>query len=548
MKTTRLQSDTSALDAFLNSALREGMLRDPLLAKDYLSFADRTGSRVRVGLRAASSLRHLSDGRIDRDTGSTRTAESVDTLLSTLSAEGGEQFQARVLDSLEAIRAAPLPRPDPANWSFIEAEQALKAGHPFHPNPRSRDEMTTAEARLYAPEQEGRFPLHWMAADPETCIASTGAEPFLRKLAQSDGITAPQGTLPLPWHPWQAQRLLALPDVLRLLSTGQLHDLGHGSGDWAATSSMRCLHGWHAPFMVKTSLSLRLTNSTRHLSLREVRRGLHISDLLGSELGQRIARDFPTLHILGEPAFAALRGPSGETMEETMTVLRSNPFRDPAAPGPHVLAALCEAPPEGLSPLGSLVATLGANAARPWFRRFLDVAIWPLLELRARYGLLFGAHQQNLMLQLASNWPAAAWVRDCQGTGHLAEFNDLLTRASPGIGEGSENVVDTELGDGLVIYYLVVNSVLNTLATLVLDGLAREDELLDDWRAFLITSRDTTPGDATLYERLLTRPTLTCKGNFATSRSGVNEADGDARGQLASFFDLPNPLRETLTA
>ncbi len=546
MKHTRLQADSAALDAFLNSALREGKLCDPQLDQTQLSFADPAGGRFLVGLRATSSLRFLSNGQVRHETGGTRTDSSADTLLATLAADGGPTFRARVLDSLDAIRAAPKPRRAPETWSFLEAEHALKAGHPFHPNPRSRDEMTAAEAHLYAPEQEGRFPLRWMAAAPDACIASPDAAALMRKLAESDGVHAPPARLLLPWHPWQSDRLLALPDIRRLIDNGQLHDLGPGSSDWGATSSMRCLHGWHAPFMVKTSLSLRLTNSTRHLSLREVRRGLHISNLLGSNLGRRIAQEFPTLHILGEPAFAALRGPSGDAMEETISVLRDNPFRDATTPGPHVLAALCEAPSEGRSPLGVLVASLGPEAAAPWFRRFLDVAIWPLLELRARHGLLFGAHQQNLMLQLSDNWPKAAWVRDCQGTGHLAGFHDKLTRACPGIGEGSENVVDAELGDGLMVYYVVVNSVLNTLATLVLDGLAREETLHDAWRQFLTRARNSTPGDPTLYDRLLTRPTLTCKGNFATSRSGVNEADGDARGQLASFFDLPNPLRETL--
>jgi N2-citryl-N6-acetyl-N6-hydroxylysine synthase len=100
------------------------------------------------------------------------------------------------------------------------------------------------------------------------------------------------------------------------------------------------------------------------------------------------------------------------------------------------------------------------------------------------------------------------------------------------------------MGDGLLTYYVVVNTVMHTLATLVLDGVASEPGLIDIWRDALQRWQRETPGDPTLYTRLLERPGLTCKGNFSTSLSGVNEADGDAGGQLAAFLEIPNPVIE----
>ncbi|QPH55599.1 IucA/IucC family protein [Pontivivens ytuae] len=539
--------DLPALDAFLNSALREGWLRKTSQDQGQLAFRDPSGREVRAGLRAASRLRYLFDGTLCRRTPNGWEAVEAETLLADLAGQVGDTFQDRVLDSLAAIRRAPPQRGDVNSWTFIAAEQALKAGHPFHPNPRSRDEMSAEDAARFAPEQEGQFALRWIAARPELLTLSSGAAPLLRLLAKADLGSVPSDAVPLPWHPWQAQRLRQRPEVARMVEQSVLWDLGPGRSDWAATSSMRSLHAWHAPYMVKTSLSLKLTNSVRDLSLREVRRGVHVSDLLQSDIGAEIEQAFPDLHILGEPAYVALRGTNG-IVDASMVVLRDNPFRDAGTTGPVLLAALCEAKPNGSSPLGTMVARIGQGAARHWFERFLEVAIRPVLELRARYGLLFGAHQQNLMIELSNGWPSAVWIRDCQGTGHLESFHDKLTAACPGIGEGTENVVNAELGDGLLIYYVVVNSVFNTLSTLVLDGLAQEDDLLSTWRQFLERERERTPGDPSLYGRLLTRPTLTCKGNFSTSMSGVNEADGDARGQLAAFFELPNPILETVDA
>ncbi|WP_299546287.1 IucA/IucC family protein [uncultured Tateyamaria sp.] len=543
-----MAGDLAALDAFLNSALREGQLSEARLDDTYLCFADQVGRNIIVEVRQRSNFRTLFGPGVWRRAAMGWEDISVAQLLTHLSKTGGDTFRTRVMDSLAALRRAPAMNTDAGTWNFLDAEQALKAGHPFHPNPRSRDEMTVEDATRYAPEHEQTFQLRWFAADPHLVTRNTGAAGHLRLLADADLGPVDPKKIPLPWHPWQAERLVPQHAIKELIDCKALVDLGHGTGKWGATSSMRCLHGWHAPFMIKTSLSLRLTNSIRHLSMREVVRGVHISDLLRSDLGVRIKRDFPTLNILGEPGYAALRDLAGVVRDDTIVVLRDNPFRDASQTGPVMLAALCEARPNGRSALGDLVHTLGPDAAPRWFTRFLEVAIWPLLELRARYGLLFGTHQQNMMLALDQGWPASVWVRDCQGTGHLDSFHEMLTQQCPGIGEGSENVVDAELGDGLVTYYVVINSVLNTLSTLVLDGLASEDNLTGLLRDFLRRARGQTPGDTALYTRLLDRPTLTCKGNFATSLSGVNEADGDARGQVASFLDLPNPLLEPVYA
>ncbi|GGX67474.1 rhizobactin siderophore biosynthesis protein RhbC [Tateyamaria omphalii] len=548
MTYSQVSGDLAALDAFLNSAMREGQLAAAQLDDSSLCFADQDGRSIQVSVRKRSKLRTLFGPDIRRESPQGWETLSVPQLLAHLSKPGGSTFCKRVMDSLAALQKTAPMSDNATSWNFLAAEQALKAGHPFHPNPRSRDEMTTEETRRYAPEHEETFQLHWYAADPALVSSNKGASGCLRLLAEADlGATDP-GKIPLPWHPWQAQKLTEQNTMKELLDSGSLVDLGPGSGVWGATSSMRCIHGWHAPFMVKTSLSLRLTNSIRHLSLREVVRGVHISDLLRSDLGARIKHDFPTLNILGEPGYVALNDGDGTVRDDTIVVLRENPFQDASVPGPVMLASLCETPAHGQSPLGTLVHALGTDAAPLWFTRFLDVAIKPLLELRARYGLLFGAHQQNLMLGLEDGWPAAVWVRDCQGTGHLDSFHEMLTQHCPGIGEGAENVVDAKLGDGLVTYYVVINSVLNTLSTLVLDGLASEDHLTGLLRDFLFRSRAETPGDTALYTRLLEQPTLTCKGNFATSLSGVNEADGDARGQVASFLDLPNPLLEPVYA
>ena len=529
--------DIPALDAFLNAALREGVLSGARLDRTVLHqmvLRIPTGRgelvipvagqssfywRFRPGLRLAGQPCSVARG------------------LALLAEPFGGAFALRVADSLRAIRrASSLPYVEaPARWNFQQAEAAMRYGHPVHPNPRSRDEMDARDASRFAPEFGTGFALTWLAAPRDGVAASAHAVARLARLADADG--APKAPDPdlirLPIHPWQAR-----VQSDRIAGAGA-QVLGEGGGEWRATASMRTLHGWHADVMLKLSLSLRLTNSTRVLQPREMRRGADLAALLDGAVGQELRSRFPQMHILREADHAALADMGG-TIAETLVSLRDNPFRDPHGRGPVMLGALCENTPGRGS---ALMRLIGSGDARGWFRRFLDVAVLPLLELRATHGLLFGAHQQNMMIGLDdAGAPASVWLRDCQGTGHIDSFHPALARHCPDLGRDAENMVPATLGDDLLTYYVVVNGVMHLLSTLVLDGLADERDLLRDWRDFLTAARQDSRGERVLYDRLLDGGELACKGNFTTSRRGVNEADGGGDGQLASFLTLPNPI------
>ncbi|MFV0385440.1 IucA/IucC family protein, partial [Paracoccus sp. (in: a-proteobacteria)] len=466
--------DIPALDAFLNAALRENVLTGARIGENGLAIPTGRGTllvplagQARFRLRFSPGLRLA--GR------PCPVAEG----LALLAHPFGQVFAARVGDSAMAIRRAPwrAADDDPALWNFQQAEAAMRYGHPCHPNPRSRDEMNAQDARRYAPEFGTGFALTWLAVPREAVAAPAGALVRLARLARADEAPEPADSrhIRLPVHPWQA---VAQAD--RIAAAGA-RILGEGQGEWRATASMRTLHGWHADVMLKMSLSLRLTNSTRVLHPREMRRGADLAALLDGPVGQDLRASFPQMHILREAHHAALRNGAG-LIPETLVSLRDNPFRDPRRSGPVMLGSLCEPVPGGGS---ALVRLIGAGDARGWFRRFLRIAILPLLELRATHGLLFGAHQQNMMIGLdADRAPVSVWLRDCQGTGHLADFHDRLAQHCPDLGRDAGNVVTAELGDALLTYYVVVNGVLHLLSTMALDGLAHEDDLLRDWRDF----------------------------------------------------------------
>jgi N2-citryl-N6-acetyl-N6-hydroxylysine synthase len=345
--------------------------------------------------------------------------------------DNGLVFLRRVLDSVATI-ADGLARPRPGQGGFIAAEQGLRFGHSVHPAPRSRDEFTRLDSRRYGPEHGGGFQLRWWHVAPE--IAAHGSARPLSVPEITAGLVADHpladarlraemGRILVPVHPWQAERMLNHPAIAAQMRAGLITDLGPAGAPWFATSSLRTVHAAHAGWMLKFSLSLRLTNSKRIVEPHECERGKEVDRILASGIGAEFRARFLDFRIMGEPAHLSLRDPDGAILPETCVVFRDNPFQGDAQPDAAVLATLCEIDPDGFSsPLARIVAGRAAadgtsvgEAASRWFGLFLDHAVAPCLVAAADYGLLFGAHQQNLVIALTDGWPAGAYFRDCQG-------------------------------------------------------------------------------------------------------------------------------------
>ena len=238
----------------------------------------------------------------------------------------------------------PAPGPEVASTSFLAAEQSLAAGHPLHPAAKSRQPMTPEELRRYAPELGAAFPLHWFQADrsivAEDSALATGAAELLDGLLDGDQPAGPGGRVLVPTHPWQAARLLERPEVAELLEAGLLEDLGRRGRPWSATSSVRTVYRADAPFMLKLSLGVRITNSVRVNLAKELARGVEVHRLLAAGLGDELAARFPWFAIVRYPAWLTVR--TGEDRAESgfEVVLRENPYREGDSTDASVVASL----------------------------------------------------------------------------------------------------------------------------------------------------------------------------------------------------------------
>nr|WP_297459464.1 IucA/IucC family protein [uncultured Halomonas sp.] len=479
-------------------------------------------------------------------------------LVGELDAEARARFRERVLESRANTLASLAERDDLAHLqcgplTFAEAEQGLLAGHAFHPAPKSRAPFTAQEARRYCPEHRARVALGWWAVAPEFLTSGSSrdanAPELARTLLPADlAGRLPAGFAALPMHPWQAQHLKQQSTVQALEKAGQLIWLGEGEADWVPTSSHRSLYAPGAPWMVKSSLSARLTNSLRLLSVKEVERGLRLDDWM---CGLDVARRFPGFAVMQEPAWLGWCDASGQVDPASLVLLRENPLRESPDTEAVVLATLTQQP---LTTGGEtlLAARVRATAqhlgeplervARGWFAAFCEQVLTPLFGLAVEDGIVLLAHQQNIVLRLDDGWPVGMFYRDCQGSG----VSDRFLAQHPELTEPPENHWSRATLRRYFLYYLLINSTFAVTSALAADGLIDEATLLNDLRAHLEGLRNRLDGDRDCLDHALNAAHLEAKGNFFCYLSGVNEATLAEPARL--YLPLANPLLKPASA
>lgn len=473
-----------------------------------------------------------------------------------------KNFSLRVEDSLKAMeellehRANDFPQQP---TTFVEAEQYLVVGHSFHPSPKSREGFSKSDRFRYGPEYAGAFPLHWFAAHDSIIrmIASQtfGTKDWVAELAKSDPkLSALLDRLPkqdfqlYPMNPWQANYLRRLPTVRDYLEQGLLIDLGEEGDDWYPTSSVRAISRPASPYMLKTSLNVRLTNSVRTLLKKEVDRGIQAHDVFESSHGKAFQKSFPNFALIAEPAYLYLVNKNGEAMEESIVICRENPFSEDQSKQAFVLASLTQDDPYGGKSLiaqyieenSALTQKELGMVSREWFQAYLNLVVEPLLMAQAEYGILLGAHQQNILVSIDSGMPVAAYFRDCQGTGYSEFAYEILKDEVQSLDLSNGNVLPSAMTNILFIYYLFINASFNVISTIGRMGHISESELVELMRQKLVDLLRTNPKDPSCIIAALQNPKILHKGNFLCSISDINE--NTSANPLAIYTAINNPF------
>lgn len=467
-----------------------------------------------------------------------------------LAPDQADRFVARVRASVAALEQVVTARADAldhlasAPLGFVAAEQALLLGHSVHPAPRMR-EGVPADALACVPELGGAVQLHAWSVASTRWIAEGQLDAIGSLLRSDPAWAAAAGSLAgdrvcLLVHPLQHRALLDEPRLADARRRGELVPLGPLGRAWAPTSSLRTLHG-DAPWMLKTSLPIRLTNSRRTLARVELERGLLFDRVLAqAELRDHVER-WPSLALLREPAFYGVRDDRGDALAASFVALRENPWT--ATQPVEVLATLlADHPRSGEARLARRLREAGrasVAAVEAWFAAYCERVLAPIVALAVEQGVLLSAHQQNLVIGFADDGltPARAWFRDAQGSA----YSDLaLQRFGERVSDLSRAHFGAPLAERAWAYSVVINGVFNVIASLGhLPGID-QGLLLEQLRAHLLGLRERMQGDPRMLAALLDAPQLWTKANVRAFASGRDEVD--LPDPLAIYRPLANPL------
>ncbi len=474
----------------------------------------------------------------------------------SLADSGCDVFYQRVMESHRYTQQAIEARHDwtrlrdkPLN--FAEAEQALLVGHAFHPAPKSHEPFTAQEAERYLPDFAPRFPLRWFAVAQSQIAGDSLHLNLQQRLTRFVAENAPELLSELsdthwlfPLHPWQAEYLLQQDGCQQLLVNGLLRDLGEAGAFWLPTTSSRSLYCATSRDMIKFSLSVRLTNSVRTLSVKEVKRGMRLAHLAQTEGWQTLQTHFPTFRVMQEDGWAGLKDLQGNIMEESLFVLRENLLFEQPHSQTNVLVSLTQSAADGGdSLLASAVKRLSERlrithqqAAHAWVEAYCQQVLKPLFTVEADYGLVLLAHQQNILVDMQQDLPVGLIYRDCQGSAFMPHAQGWLDT----IGEAqAENVFTREQLLRYFPYYLLVNSTFAVTAALGAAGFDSEANLMalvgNQLKAL---RKDVT--HKTCLDYVLDSPHWNVKGNFFCYLHDHNE--NTIVDPAVIYFDFVNPL------
>jgi siderophore synthetase component len=449
-----------------------------------------------------------------RQVGWSELAELVAAELTLATGVQNAEFAGQVRDSYTAmsvIRQARRVVDEEEPWlaRYVESEQSLAAGHPFHPAPKARS-ADPEQWLSYAPEAGARFPLRFLAVR-EDAVAQAGDVSALELLK---GPAAPEGYFVLPAHPWQFRLLEEDEWLRRALRDRLLLDLGPGGTQVAATSSVRTVYDPEADVFCKFSLAVRITNCVRTSAWYELDASVLLTELLTPLLDGAV--------LLGEPGYRTVASTSRRCYEGLSVLVREG-LRGRLEPGMVPL-------------LAGALAENGVQTDDPalWWHAYLAATVPPVLTAFFAHGVVLEPHLQNVLICTGRDGvPCRALFRDLEGVKlvrerHLRVLDELPSDGAARLG------YDEERGWNRVAYCLFVNH-LDQIAAALADGHPGIEPVLWDIARGVVTECARELGWPPRLRALIAGVPLPAKANLR-----VRWARGADRE--AGYVRVHNPL------
>ena len=346
-------------------------------------------------------------------------------------------------------------------------------------------------------------------------------------------------------HPIQETQLKKDPKFQSLLAAGRIEKIDKLVKTGLQPSSLRTLYAPSAPFQLKFSLAVKLTNSMRYLSVSEANRGLQFYDAFHHDYLKDFAKRNPSFEIIFEPSYVGIKSTDEDVFKDSLVSFRENDW-DSHTKGLGTVASLTQV----VNDAGESMLTMAADkyaltskltsqsAYKRFFHGILDCFFMPVLDLAINFGVYGSAHAQNAILQFEDNFPKRCFFRDCQGTWYNPPVHEKLKNDIPALNDPNCLVIDKERSAPLFTYYIVINAGFNLITALAKTGVVTEKTLVDQFvdRLEVVASHNPHP----LFDYLLRKEKWSYKGNFMCTLDNLDEVSQS--DPLRIYSDIKNPL------
>ncbi|WP_454889197.1 aerobactin synthase IucC [Serratia quinivorans] len=325
-----------------------------------------------------------------------------------------------------------------------DALQCLLAGHPKFIFNKGRRGWGLTALQQYAPEYQGQFRLHWVAAKRSSFVWCADEEYPLTQLLDSAMDSAERQRfdqrwhelklthdwIPVPLHPWQWQQKIAL-HFLPQLAEGELVELGEFGDNYLAQQSLRTLTNIsrRSAFDIKLPLTIYNTSCYRGIPGKYISAGPAASRWLQQTFSEDNTLRASGAEILGEPAAGYMTHPTYASLakapyryQEMLGVIwRENPSCYLQEGEQAILmATLMETDNHGQPLIAAYIARSGLSA-EAWLQQMFSVVVLPMYHLMCRYGVALIAHGQNITLVMKDHVPQRVLLKDFQGDMRLVD-------------------------------------------------------------------------------------------------------------------------------
>lgn len=322
--------------------------------------------------------------------------------------------------------------------------QCLLAGHPKFIFNKGRRGWGLTALQQYAPEYQGQFRLHWVAAKRGSFVWCADEEYPLTQLLDSamdsterqrfdrrwHELKLTHDWIPVPLHPWQWQQKIAL-HFLPQLAEGELVELGEFGDNYLAQQSLRTLTNIsrRSAFDIKLPLTIYNTSCYRGIPGKYISAGPAASRWLQQIFSEDSTLRASGAEILGEPAAGYMTHPTYSSLnkapyryQEMLGVIwRENPSCYLQEGEQAILmATLMETDNQGQPLIAAYIARSGLSA-EAWLQQMFSVVVLPMYHLMCRYGVALIAHGQNITLVMKDHVPQHVLLKDFQGDMRLVD-------------------------------------------------------------------------------------------------------------------------------